>query len=275
MISYRKTPNGKLERVTDKMYLSWSDTHYSPVGEFLIDIDSKYLGTYENSSTTNWVYKAKILSVLDVDVECQIKCIMRLNKFENWELNISPMDSLPEIDRDSLGKMIWEKAFEQFNYDLTNIMPQSIGWKSSGVTAYKSERLNEKYIAEFGKVPQRYIKEINNALLALEYTTYLNYSLSRENAYKIISYPSLYRSYKNFIDNKNKPVDEKAYQNTRKAMSLIPDDIFIKNKGSRGGRITPLGMKIINDHLNFVRLASLENIETENLRNKSIKVGNK
>ena len=66
MISYRKDSKSKLEPVTKEMYNSWLSSAYSPVGEFLIDID-KYIGTYENSSTTNWVYKAKTLSVLDID----------------------------------------------------------------------------------------------------------------------------------------------------------------------------------------------------------------
>tara|TARA_R110002020_G_scaffold166450_1_gene354461 strand:+ start:534 stop:1343 length:810 start_codon:yes stop_codon:yes gene_type:complete len=269
MIRYRKDSNSKLEPVTDEMYNSWLSSAYSPVGEFLIDID-KYVGTYENTSTTNWVFKAKTLDLLNVEFKCQIKCVMEFNRFTNWEVTTSHMDSFPELDRETLGKIIWENSLKQFKYDITNIIPPSYEWKGEKAKAYKLERLSEEGRSNYGEVDDRYTKEINNVLLAYSYFNYLAYPISRKDVYSLILNPEIYRTHKKYIDNRGVRLDEKANSKIRSAISRVPKDIWTRTQGRQGGEVTQLAMDILDDYFKFVT----EDKNSRNLRKESIKVGN-
>ena len=281
LISYRKTPKSKIEPIDEDLYNSWLDSAYSPEGEIVIDISIKDINAYQNTDNKLWITKVKSFQLLKEqnpyffkgEFQCQIKCILRMNRFEEWNVSISPMDSLPDIDTGTLADIIWGKAFKQFNYDCTRIIPETVGWKSQVTKSYQSERLKEEHISNYGKVPERYIKDINNVLLAFEFSIYLDYPLTRDNAYKIISNPALFRSYENFIDNKNKPVDKKAYQNVRQAINRIPEDIFGRtNKGSnKTGRLTDFGSEILYDYLRFIGVKGFEEPQNKNLRNKVVR----
>ncbi len=234
-VTYRD-PKGSNKLVTEKLYKSWADTHYSPKGELYFEFTVGDI--FENN-------EIRILGDELKNFSMAIACNLKYNRFTNYTIVAQPFDKIP-LDKEQLAQTMWMSAINQFDYDIANIIPFDISKET--IKDYKKNRnSNDKGLGSVES--QGHTKNITQVLMALEYIQYLSYLPSRNYATWILAEPEMWKTQKGFTAERDNEEVQKKFSSVATRLSRIPKELYTKEQGRQGGILTTQAQLCLYDFL--------------------------
>ena len=216
-------------KMTEALYKSWADSHYSPNGHL------KYTFDYEDVLLTEPALKKKIAENFEFTIESDLV----VNRLVNWRITMRPFDEYTEPEED-INNMLLLGSIQFFNYNIWNLIPFDISEEK--VAEYKATK-------DFEDTGEDH-KQIDKLLLALRYNLVLNYSLTNEWAEQIVTYPKKWESREGLQEEVDSDDFVKAYSRFTSQLSRIPNDLYTSTgRGRKGGTLTDKATNLLYEYL--------------------------